>query len=474
MRITTTPTRRDEAARRTRLARAAALTLLLLTLAPCARAQGARPGDEQSARVREIQAALRDAGLDGWLFYDFRRSDPLAYRVLKLNEGGITTRRWLYFIPVVGEPVKVVHSIEQRRLDQLPGRKIIYRSWQELHDAVREAVTSGGLRSKRVLLRKIAMQYSPENDIPYVARVDAGTVELVRSMPGVSVVTSADLVQQFEATLTPEGLATHREAADKLHRIMMDAFAEIARRVGAGEPTTEYDIQQFIVRRLTEEGMTNDSPIVAAGPDSANPHYTPAAQGSAPIRRGDFVLFDVSEKLKRPGAIVADQTWTGYVGETVPEEYVRIFRIVREARDAATDFVRKSFREGRVIRGAEVDDVARGVIKRAGYGEQFTHRTGHSIGEEGHGNGANIDNFETRDSRRIIPRTCFSIEPGIYLEGRFGVRSEINVYVSERDAEVTGQPIQTEIVPILGPPVKSAESAPAKPARARASAAVKR
>jgi Xaa-Pro aminopeptidase len=282
-----------------------------------------------------------------------------------------------------------------------------------------------------------------------LARVDAGTLELVRSMPGVSVVTSADLVQQFEATLTDEQLATHREAADKLHRIIMEAFAEIGRRVRAGEPTTEYDIQQFINRRLTEEGMTAGGPNVSAGPNTANPHYQPSEQHSAPIRRGDFVLFDVSEKLKKPGSIVADQTWVGYVGETVPEEYVRVFQIVREARDSATKFIRAAFAEGRSIRAAEVDDVARGVIRRAGYGEQFTHRTGHSIGEEGHGNGANIDDFETRDSRRIIPRTCFSIEPGIYLEGRFGVRSEINVYVSGKEIEVTGQPIQTEIVPIL-------------------------
>ncbi|HEX3558303.1 MAG TPA: M24 family metallopeptidase [Pyrinomonadaceae bacterium] len=438
-------------ARRAKPASAAAFILLLLALAPAmrVRAQTARPGGEQSARVREIQTALREANLDGWLFYDFRHSDPLAYRILLLPEGGVTTRRWFYFVPVVGDPVKIVHSIEQYRLDYLPGRKIIYRSWQELRDAVRDALSSGGLKSKRVLLRKVAMQYSPENDIPYVARVDAGTVELVRSMAGVSVVTSADLVQQFEAAWTPEQLAMHREAAAKLHRIIMDSFAEIARRIRAGEPTNEYDIQQFIVRRLTEEGMTNDVPNVSAGPNTANPHYHPEAEGSAPIRRGDFVLFDISEKLRRAGATVADQTWTGYVGETVPEEYVRIFNIVRDARDSATDFVRSSFRAGRVIRGAEVDDVARGVIKRAGYGEQFTHRTGHSIGEEGHGNGANIDDFETRDSRRLIPRTCFSIEPGIYLEGRFGVRSEINVYVSERDAEVTGQPIQTEIVAIL-------------------------
>ena len=204
-----------------------------------------------------------------------------------------------------------------------------------------------------------------------------------------------------------------------------------------------------MARRLAEEGMTSGGGDVSVGANTANPHYFPTAERSAPIRRGDFVLFDISEKLKRPGAIVADQTWVGYVGDTVPDEYVKVFQIVKEARDSATEFVRSAFREGRPVRAAEVDDVSRGRIKRAGYGEQFTHRTGHSIGEEGHGNGANIDNFETRDSRRVIPRTVFSIEPGIYLEGRFGVRSEINVYVSDKDVEVTGQPIQTEIVPIL-------------------------
>jgi Xaa-Pro aminopeptidase len=427
----------------------AALALALL-LSPAARAQeGARPGEEQVRRVAEIQAALREANLDGWLFYDFRRSDPLAYRILRLPAAGVSTRRWFYYVPVVGEPVRVVHSIERYRLDQLPGRKIIYASWQELHAALRDALSSGGLKNKRVMLRKVAMQYSPMGDIPYVARVDAGTIELVRSMPGVNVVTSADLVQQFEATLTPEQLASHREAADKLHKVITEGFAEIARRVRAGETPTEYDIQQFIARRLAEEGMTAGGGDVSVGANTANPHYFPTAERSAPIRRGDFVLFDISEKLKKPGSIVADQTWVGYVGETVPEEYVKVFNIVREARDSATAFVRAAVREGRQIRAAEVDDVSRGVIKRAGYGENFTHRTGHSIGEEGHGNGANIDDFETRDSRRVIPRTCFSVEPGIYLEGRFGVRSEINVYVSDRDIEITGQPIQTEIVPIL-------------------------
>src|SRR5215207_9007239 len=422
---------------------------LLLLLSTAARAQEASPGGEQVKRVAEIQAALREANLDGWLFYDFRRSDPLAYRILKLPVAGVTTRRWFYYVPVVGEPVRVVHSIERFRLDALPGRKIIYRGWPELHAAVRDALASGGLQNKRVLLRKVAMQYSPNNDIPYVARVDAGTVELVRSTPAVTVVTSADLVQQFEATLTPEQLATHREAADKLHKVITEGFAEIARRVRANETPTEYDIQQFIARRLAEEGMTAGGGDVSVGANTANPHYFPTPERSAPIRRGDFVLFDISEKLKKPGAIVADQTWVGYVGESVPAEYVKVFNVVKEARDSATEFVRAAVRDGRRIRAAEVDDVSRGRIKRGGYGEQFTHRTGHSIGEEGHGNGANIDDFETRDSRRVIARTCFSIEPGIYLEGRFGVRSEINVYVSDKDIEVTGQPVQTEIVPIL-------------------------
>ena len=429
-----------------RLLTISALFLFLFIAADMTRAQV-----PPAARVAEIQTALREAKLDGWLFYDFRRSDPLAYRILRLDDKSLTTRRWFYFIPVVGEPVKIVHSIERFKLDALPGRKVIYRRWQELHAAVREALTTGGLKSRRVVLRQIAMQYSPQNDIPYVSRVDAGTIELVRSFPGTSIVTSADLVQQFEAVWTPEQHATHTEAADKIHRIIMESFAEIARRVRAGTPVNEYDIQQFMVRRYAEEGLTSDGddPNVSVGPNSANPHYQPDAKTHAPIRRGDFVLFDVWAKLKKPGAVYADQTWTGYVGETVPAEYTRIFNIVREARDSATDFVRAATREGRVIRGAQVDDASRAVIERAGFGEQFTHRTGHSIGEEVHGNGAHIDNLETRDSRRIIARTSFSIEPGIYLEGKFGVRSEINVYVGERDIEVTGGPVQTEVVAIL-------------------------
>jgi Xaa-Pro aminopeptidase len=395
-------------------------------------------------RVTEIQAALRDAKLDGWLFYDFRHSDPLAYRILKLDEKMFASRRWFYYVPDSGEPVKIVQSIEQFKLDSLPGKKLVFRGWRELNDRLREALTPSAKESKR----RIAMQYSPMNDIPYVSRVDAGTIELVRSL-GVEPVTSAELVQRFEAVFSPEQHQMHVEASDKMHRIIQEAFAEIARRIRADEPTTEWDIAQFMLRRYKEEGMEEEPMIVAVNANTANPHYMPTKEKNSPIKRGDFVLIDAATKLTKPEAVATDQTWTGYVGEAVPEEYTRIFNIVREARDSDVDFLRKNVRAGKPIRGAEVDDVSRGVITRAGFGEQFTHRTGHSIGEETHGNGVNIDDFETRDSRRIIPGVCFSIEPGIYMEGKFGVRSEINVYVSDKDVEVTGQPIQTEIIPIL-------------------------
>jgi Xaa-Pro aminopeptidase len=394
-------------------------------------------------RVAEIQAALRDAKLDGWLFYDFRHSDPLAYRILKLDEKMLASRRWFYYVPASGEPVKIVQSIEQFKLDSLPGKKLIFRGWKELQARLQEALgTSKGSK------KRIAMQYSPMNDIPYISRVDAGTIELVRSL-GVEPVTSAELVQKFEAVFSPAQYQMHVEASDKMHRIIQEAFAEIARRIRANEPTTEWDIAQFMLRRYSREGMQQEPMIVAVNANTANPHYMPTKEKNSPIKRGDFVLIDAATKLDKPDAVATDQTWTGYVGETVPEDYTRIFNIVKEARDSDVDFIRKNVRAGKPIRGAEVDDVSRGVITRAGYGEQFTHRTGHSIGEETHGNGVNIDDFETRDSRRIIPGVCFSIEPGIYREGKFGVRSEINVYVSDKDIEVTGQPIQTEIVPIL-------------------------
>lgn len=416
---------------------------LCLTILVCSTFVSAMNAKQTPAkRVNDIQSALRKEKLDGWLFYDFRHSDPLAYRILKLDEEMGVSRRWFYYLPASGEPTRIVMSIEQFKLDALPGRKLVYRGWEELHGRLREALGKA---------KRIAMQYSPMNDIPYMSRVDAGTIELLRSL-GVEIASSAELVQQFEAVWSPEQLQMHIEASDKMHRIFFDAFGEIARRIRANEPTTEYDVEQFILKRWREEGMgggEHNDAIVSVNANTANPHYVPTKDKAAPIRRGDFVLLDLASKLRKADAVFTDQTWTGYVGEEVPDEYKKIFDIVREARDTAVEFVRKSVRGGNSIRGAEVDDVSRGVITRAGYGDQFTHRTGHSIGEEVHGNGVNIDNFETRDSRRIISGVCFSIEPGIYLEGKFGVRSEVDVYVGEKDIQVTGQPIQTEVVAIL-------------------------
>lgn len=398
---------------------------------------------DQETRVAEIQAALQKTSAAGWLFYDFRGSDPLAPRILKTERLG-GSRRWFYYVPRIGEPVKVVHAIEPGQLDALPGKKLIYREWGLLKKQVQAAILPGG-RSRGI--KSIMMQYSPNNDIPYISRVDAGTIEMVRSL-GVTIESSADLVQQFEAVWTPEQLAMHTEAVVKLQEIILEAFADIKRRINADIPTTEIDVQQFMMKRFSEEGMNPSPMIVAVSANAASPHYFPTKDRNSPIRKGDLVLIDSVTKLAKPKAPAVDLTWVGYVGVTVPEEYVKIWNIVRDARDSAFKFVQDSFRKGRSIRGADVDDVARGVIRRAGFADQFLHRTGHSIGEEGHGNGANIDNLETRDTRRLIPRTAFSIEPGIYLAGKFGIRSEIDVYVTENDAIITA-PYQTEIVAIL-------------------------
>ena len=348
------------------------------------------------------------------------------------------TRRWYYLIPAEGEPAKLVHRVEKGSLAGLPGTEHAYSSWREQRESLREI-----LRGKKTL----AMQYSPLNNIPYVGLVDAGTIELVRSL-GAEVVTSADLVQQFEAHWSAEALALHLQAGKAIDRIVHDAFATIGDAARANREITEYDVQQLILRLFALDDLeTAEPPIVAANENTANPHYVPEEAKSRPIHPGDFVLLDVWAKCRKPGAVYYDITWTGFVGDEVPAHYARIFAVVREARDAAVDFVRRARCEQRTVHGYEVDDMARGVIASRGYGEFFIHRTGHSIGEEVHGNGANMDNFETHDERRIIPGTCFSIEPGIYLAD-FGIRSEVNVYVEETEARVTGEAQQT-VVPIL-------------------------
>lgn len=398
---------------------------------------------DQQKRVTEIQSALKSQGVDGWLFYDFRGSDILIPRILKTSRMG-GTRRWYYYVPASGEPVKVVHAIEPGQLDSLPGQKLIYREWQLIQSNLKKAIFSSTSSKKP----RIVMQYSPNNDIPYIARVDAGTVEMVRSL-GVTVDSSADLVQQFEAVWTPEQLALHTEAAVKMQKVMLETFADIKRRINENIPTTETDVQQFIGKRYGELGLNPSPGIVAVNANAASPHYSPRRGQGAPINRGDLVLIDSTSKVaNRPGAPAADLTWVGYVGETVPAEYTKIWDIVFDAQQSAYRAIRDAFKNGKPITGAQADDISRGVIKKAGYADQFLHRTGHSIGEEGHGNGANIDNLETRDSRRLISGTAFSLEPGIYLEGKFGIRSEIDVYIDGSNVIITA-PHQTEIIPIM-------------------------
>ncbi|MEO5858575.1 MAG: M24 family metallopeptidase [Pyrinomonadaceae bacterium] len=401
-------------------------------------ASAAYPQTDQALRIAEIQAALKQQGVDGWLFYDFRGSDILIPRILKTERLG-GSRRWFYYVPATGEPVKVVHAIEPDQIDVLPGKKLIYREWSLLKDQVGAAVGGKG--------KRIIMQYSPNNDVPYISRVDAGTIEMVRSL-GINIETSADLVQQFEAVWTDEQLQMHTEAATKMQKVILEAFAEIKRRINADIPTTENDVQQFMMKRYDEEGMNPSPMIVAVNANAASPHYFPRTGHGSPIKRGDLVLIDTVTKVKKPKAPAADLTWMGYVGDKVPDEYVKVWNIVFDAQQSALKAIREAFKAGRPITGAQADDVSRGVISKAGYADEFLHRTGHSIGEEGHGNGANIDNLETRDSRRLIPRTAFSLEPGIYLAGKFGVRSEIDVYIKGPDVIITA-PHQTEIVAVM-------------------------
>jgi len=389
--------------------------------------------------IQAIQAELKASKMDGWLFYDHHHRDPIAVRILALGNNGMATRRWFYFIPSRGEPRKLVHRIEQGALDSLPGRTQAYSGWEEMRKQLQKLLSGS---------RKIAMQYSPENNIPYIGLVDAGTVELVRKLKK-QVVTSADLVQTFEAAWTPEQLQSHLDAGGIVDRIARVAFERAAAMVREGKPLTEYELQQWMLERFRANGLTTaEPPIAAVQPNNGNPHYEPRPTNSRPIRAGDLLLLDIWAKCARPASVYYDITWVGYLGARVPDAYAKIFRIVRAARDRAVAFVREAVAHGRTIHGWEVDRAAREVIRKAGYAKNFVHRTGHSIGQDVHGNGANMDSLETRDDRRIVPRTCFSIEPGIYLP-EFGIRSEVNVYVGEREARVTGA-IQEEILPLLG------------------------
>ena len=386
-------------------------------------------------RLEEIQAALRKEGLDGWLFFDHHRRDPLAYRVLQFTPGSMVSRRWYYFVPAKGEPKGLVHKIESLTLQELPGAMATYADWGSMVDGIGKIIGGG---------RRIAMQYSKNCAIPYVANVDAGTIELIHGL-GVEIVTSANLVQQFEAIWTSEQLESHLAAGRIVDRVRREAFELVGAKLRAGDRITEWDVKQFIAHGYGAEGLFIDhGPDVAVNANASNPHYDPRQDSCSEIRKGDLLLMDMWAKFDRPGSIYYDITWVGYCGAKPPEKIQKVFTIVRDARDRAIECVKTAVAAGRELHGFEVDDAAREHIRASGFGEYFFHRTGHSIGQEVHGNGANMDNLETHDERRVIPWTGFSIEPGIYLP-EFGIRSEINMFVDDKSARVTGE-IQRELV----------------------------
>jgi Xaa-Pro dipeptidase len=384
-----------------------------------------------------IQKALRTLKIDGWLFCDFHNRDVLAHRILGLDMARMTSRRWFYYIPARGVPKRLVHSVEKGKLDALPGSKQVYLPWEQLHASLKKILGSP---------KKIAMQYSPKNNLPPIALVDAGTVELVRSF-GHKVVSSADLVQLFEAVVDEKGYRTHKAAAEKVDRIRAEAFARIGEGIRAGNGVSELQITRYILRRFAEEGLaTADAPIVGSNEHPADPHFESKPENDRPFKPGDTVLIDLWAKLDVPGGIYYDITWVGYIGDQPPKQYQEIFNVVVRARDAAVSFVREKFSKGQPCYGWQVDDACRNVVKKAGYGKEFVHRTGHSIGEETHGNGGNIDNLETRDDRQLVPGCCFSVEPGIYLEGKMAVRTEINMFIGyDGTPEVTGE-IQRDLL----------------------------
>ena len=386
-----------------------------------------------SLDIAAVQKTLASENVDGWLLYDFHGSNPVAVRLAGLaGTGKMTSRRWYYFIPATGTPKKLVHAIEPATLDALPGDKRMYSGRQQLEQGVGELV-----RGSKV----VAMEFSPECAIPYISRVDAGTVDFLRRL-GLRVVSSGDLVQRFEAVWDAAAIATHRAASEKLYRIKDRTFEYIGAKLSAGEHLNEYEVQQTMVKWFGEEGLVADSaPIVGAQENAGNPHYGPSATASRAIRPNELVLLDLWGKLKQPGAVYADITWCGFAGDP-PPEIAKAFGVIVAGRDAAVAKVQSAVAAGQPVHGWEVDRATRDVIMAAGYGDYFIHRTGHSLGEEVHGNGVHMDDYETHDDRRLIAGTGFTIEPGIYTK-TFGVRTEINMVVGAKNAEVTGPRQQT-------------------------------
>ncbi len=379
--------------------------------------------------IGAVQKALKADGLDAWLLYDFQGANPVSYRLAGMGGAGhLATRRWFYLIPQAGEPKALVHAIERHNLDHLPGTKIVYAGRAQLQ---------AGLTTLLGGVKRVAMEYSKNCAIPYVSRVDAGTIELIESI-GAEVASSGDLIQQFEARWSEAAIATHRSASEKLYRIKDKAFEEVTRRLREGVATTEYDIQQKMVGWFTDEGLVAESaPCVSAQENAGNPHYLATAAEHRIIRPNELVLLDLWGKLRQPGSVYADITWIGFTGATIPDRLTKAFAAICGARDAAVNAVQDAAGAGREIRGFEADQAARRVLIDAGYEDAILHRTGHSLGENVHGNGAHLDDYETHDERRLLPGSGFTIEPGLYFKD-FGVRTEINMVWTARGPEVTG------------------------------------
>ncbi len=394
-----------------------------------------------SIDINKFQSILKTMNFDGWLFYDFRGSNDLALNILKVPKESHLTRRFYYFIPQVGNPVKIVNGIEAHNLNHLPGEQLVYSS---------HAILTEHLKKIFYNIKTIAMEYSPLNAIPYVSKVDAGTIEQIKSF-GVDIKSSADLISLFDAVWTKEQYEENIPVANALYEIVHSAFAFIKEKITGKIPLTEYEVQQYIMNEFDIRGyFTDHPPIVGVNENSANPHYAPDSKTFKQINEGDFVLIDLWAKVDKDSGVWSDITWVGFAGKVVPEKYNKIFNIVAEARDSAFNLLVDRFKAGKDIYGFELDDASRNVIVKEGFGDFFIHRTGHSITNSLHGSGAHLDNFETKDERLILPSTSFSIEPGIYLPGDFGIRSEIDIYITENKKVIqTGGKRQKEVLAIL-------------------------
>jgi len=391
--------------------------------------------------LKQIQEALQSEGLDGWLFYDFRKSNPIAYQILSLPLNSFFSRRWFYFVPASGTPTALVSAVESHVLNSLPGEKRIFRTWHEMGSHLEGLLRAG---------TRIAMEYSPMNAIPYMSRVDGGTLELIRSY-NVEVVSSANMAQRFIAQLSEAQIESHREAGRRLIKAKDRLFAALGDDLRAGVALDEYSVVQRFASLMQAAGLVfPDPPHVAINGNASNPHYEPTMEQHSPIRRGDLILFDFWARLPEEDDILADYTWMAFAGTQaeIPDSQRAVFEVVRKARDSGIDFIRTRLVANQRVEGSEVDDVTREVIAQAGYADYFVHRTGHNIGTAVHGNGTNLDNYETQDNRTLLPSTCCSMEPGIYLP-EFGIRSEVNLLIHEQDVEVTGTPVQQEIAALL-------------------------